>query len=122
MSPPGLVDFIHESGFDDDWEDCSLSVETDLWDLQVALSALPESGSVIPGSGGLRKLRWKGPGSGKRGGVRVIYLWIPEIFIIYLFMVYPKSEIDSISAKALKLIRLEAEQARERLIEVYGTD
>lgn len=37
------------------------------------LAANPEAGDVIPGTGGLRKVRWKRAGMGKRGGVRVIY-------------------------------------------------
>jgi len=41
--------------------------------LQVALMRDPEAGPVIPGSGGVRKLRWAAPGRGKRGGYRVIY-------------------------------------------------
>ena len=41
--------------------------------LQQALAAAPEVGSVIPGSGGVRKMRWGVAGRGKRGGLRVIY-------------------------------------------------
>jgi mRNA-degrading endonuclease RelE of RelBE toxin-antitoxin system len=42
-------------------------------ELQKALMDNPETGKVIPGSGGVRKLRWRAPGRGKRGGYRVIY-------------------------------------------------
>ncbi len=42
---------------------------------QQALLERPDAGMVIPGSGGLRKLRWGAEGRGKRGGVRVIYYW-----------------------------------------------
>ena len=41
--------------------------------LQVALILRPEQGPIIPAAGGLRKIRWARAGSGKRGGVRVIY-------------------------------------------------
>ncbi len=41
--------------------------------LQLALLFRPEQGSLIPGAGGLRKLRWRQKGKGKRGGCRVIY-------------------------------------------------
>jgi hypothetical protein len=41
--------------------------------LQQELAKRPDSGQVIPGSGGVRKLRWGAEGSGKRGGIRVIY-------------------------------------------------
>jgi len=37
------------------------------------LLADPEAGAIIPGSGGVRKLRWGVAGRGKRGGIRVIY-------------------------------------------------
>ena len=122
MTPPSLMDFLHEDGFDEDWESCGLSIETHLWDLQIALSVNPESGDVIPHSGGLRKLRWALPNSGKRGGARVIYMWIPDIGIVYLYMVYPKSMVDDIKPGVLKLMRMEAEQMRERLIKIYGND
>jgi len=41
--------------------------------LQRTLMQNPDAGQVIPGSGGVRKLRWAAPGRGKRGGYRVIY-------------------------------------------------
>jgi hypothetical protein len=41
--------------------------------MQWALAINPEAGPVIPGGGGLRKLRWRASGKGKRGGIRVIY-------------------------------------------------
>lgn len=41
--------------------------------LQRVLIEDPEAGELIPGSGGVRKLRWGGAGRGKRGGIRVIY-------------------------------------------------
>jgi mRNA-degrading endonuclease RelE of RelBE toxin-antitoxin system len=41
--------------------------------LQGFLLKYPETGDVVPGSGGVRKLRWGMMGKGKRGGVRVIY-------------------------------------------------
>lgn len=44
--------------------------------LQAALMANPEAGSFIPGSGGLRKVRWAVDGKGKSGGLRVIYYWV----------------------------------------------
>ena len=46
--------------------------------LQLALLLRPEQGPVIPGSGGLRKLRWATAGQGKRSGLRMIYYWAPE--------------------------------------------
>jgi hypothetical protein len=45
--------------------------------LQSALMRRPEQGATIGGSGGARKMRWMRPGSGKRGGMRIIYYWAP---------------------------------------------
>ncbi|MGH7621708.1 MAG: hypothetical protein ACRENC_12850 [Gemmatimonadaceae bacterium] len=60
--------------------------------LQLALVLRPEQGAVIPGSGGLRKLRWGAEGRGKRGGVRVIYYWIAADASCYMLYVYAKNE------------------------------
>ena len=43
--------------------------------LQAHLLQHLDQGSVVPGSGGVRKLRWSGSGRGKRGGLRIIYYW-----------------------------------------------
>jgi hypothetical protein len=40
---------------------------------QIALALNPESGDLIRGSRGLRKIRWRRSGTGKSGGIRVIY-------------------------------------------------
>ena len=48
-------------------------------ELQALLIENPEIGDLIQGSGGLRKIRWKLTGRGKRGGVRVIYYWAVSV-------------------------------------------
>lgn len=60
--------------------------------LQIALMLRPEQGPVIPGSGGLRKVRWATPGAGKRGGLRVIYYWAPGDQAFYMVYAYTKSK------------------------------
>jgi mRNA-degrading endonuclease RelE of RelBE toxin-antitoxin system len=60
--------------------------------LQVALLLRPEQGTVIRGSGGLRKLRWRSKGRGKRGGLRVIYFWAVEEETCYMLFLYGKNE------------------------------
>lgn len=52
--------------------------------LQLQLSVRPESGDIIKGSGGIRKLRWFGSERGKRGGIRVIYYYFTEDEQIYM--------------------------------------
>ena len=77
--------------------------------LQAALIASPSAGPVIPGGGGLRKLRWVGSGRGKRGGMRVIYRWFPEREKLLMLFVFLKQERDDLSALQLKQLRLVAE-------------
>ena len=60
--------------------------------LQIALMLRPEQGPVIRASGGLRKVRWAKPGSGKRGGLRVIYYWAPVQRTFYMLYAYSKTE------------------------------
>jgi len=73
--------------------------------LQLALVLRPEAGKIIPGSGGLRKIRWKSGGSGKRGGLRLIYFWdVPED-IIYMLLIYKKSKQEDLTPNQLKTLR-----------------
>ncbi len=54
--------------------------------LQCTLAKRPESGDLIKGSGGLRKIRVAAKGKGKSGGVRVIYYWITAKGQIYMLL------------------------------------
>ena len=60
--------------------------------LQIALMLRPEQGPIIRGAGGVRKVRWARPGSGKRGGLRVIYYWAPKEPAFYMLYAYSKNE------------------------------
>jgi len=60
--------------------------------LQEVLITRPESGDLIKGSSGLRKIRWKLEGQGKRGGIRVIYYWVTADDQIRMLYVYRKSK------------------------------
>lgn len=73
--------------------------------LQLELVDNPERGSLIPGSGGLRKLRWHGSGRGKRGGVRVIYYWATERVTILLLLAYPKNEREDLTPAQVAVLR-----------------
>jgi hypothetical protein len=68
------------------------------------IASAPEAGVVVPGSGGIRKVRWKRPGSGKSGGVRVIYFARNEAEEIVLLTLYAKSELDNLTGSELKEI------------------
>jgi mRNA-degrading endonuclease RelE of RelBE toxin-antitoxin system len=69
------------------------------------LAARPDTGKVIKGSGGMRKLRWAGSGRGKRGGLRVIYYWRVAEDRISMLLVYPKNEMDDLTADQLKQLK-----------------
>jgi len=75
--------------------------------LQLELIKNPEAGPVIPGSGGVRKLRWAASGRGKRGGCRVIYFVRRPKGVIWMLTIYPKNVVDSIPGHLLKKIRKE---------------
>lgn len=81
--------------------------------LQQALISNPEAGSVIRGSGGIRKLRWAGSGRGKRGGYRVIYYLANLRGTIWLLTMYPKNVQETIPVSMLKEIREEIEDGQD---------
>mgnify|MGYP002621539942 CR=1 FL=1 len=69
--------------------------------LQTRLIQDPGAGSVIQGSGGIRKIRWKAEGSGKRGGTRILYYWaVSDDTILFLFA-FAKNERDDLSQAQL---------------------
>lgn len=78
-------------------------------EIQATLIERPEAGSVIPGSGGIRKLRWRAPGRGKRGGYRVIYYAKTAQRVVWMLTMYPKNVTDDISTQVLRQIRKEVE-------------
>ena len=71
----------------------------------VYLAGNPEDGVVIKGSGGLRKIRWSRPGTGKSAGVRVVYLSRTERSEVYLITMFAKSVKGNIPLTVLKEIR-----------------
>ena len=73
--------------------------------LQAHLVQKPDAGKIIPGSGGLRKLRWSGSGRGKRGGLRVIYYWFVSPEVIMMLFAYPKKEQDDLTPDQLKQLK-----------------
>lgn len=73
--------------------------------LQIQLINKPDSGKIIRGSGGLRKLRWSAGGHGKRDGIRVIYYWfVLQDTLLFLFA-YSKSEQGELTPEQLKQLK-----------------
>jgi hypothetical protein len=89
--------FIRQAG--DVWDD----VEREAFIEFIARN--PEEGDLIPETGGVRKIRWTRPGSGKRGGARVIYFYHSANRPLYLLMVYAKARREDLTAEEKKLVR-----------------
>lgn len=79
--------------------------KSEVSDLIGYLAREPKAGDVIPGSGGLRKLRWVRQGMGKRGGARVIYYHVDAEGIVYLLLTYPKSARDDLTKDQLNRLK-----------------
>jgi hypothetical protein len=75
--------------------------------LQQLLMRNPEAGALIPGTGGLRKLRFADEqrGKGKRGGLRVIYYWWYGRFQFWLFTVYDKDEASDLTKSQREMLK-----------------
>lgn len=85
-----------------------------------ALKTDPKAGDVIPGTSGLRKLRWKRPGTGKRGGVRVIYYFYDERGVLVMLTVYAKNDKEDMSAKDKKEYRALVDDIIALIENTYG--
>ncbi|HEY2750418.1 type II toxin-antitoxin system RelE/ParE family toxin [Phenylobacterium sp.] len=79
------------------------------------IAANPEAGDLIPETGGVRKVRWTRPGSGKRGGARVIYFYHDPEHPLYLLLAYAKASRENLTADEKKAVRqLAAELKRAK--------
>ena len=87
-------------------------------ELQEALAANPEEGDLIPGAGGIRKLRWRDSrrGKGKRGGLRIIYYCFLSDDEIWLLTLFDKDEASDLTKDEKAQLRraLEAERAARK--------
>lgn len=87
--------------------------------LRRKLADRPDWGDVMPGCGGLRKLRIADPkrGKGKRGGARLIYLHIPQIEHFLLLDIYGKNEQEDLAADDKKVLKQLTELFKHQLIQ-----
>jgi len=72
--------------------------------LQEYLVQNPESGDLIKGSMGLKKLRWKYKNSGKSGNIRNIYYYYKNKKTIYMIYVYEKNKVEDLTPKQIKAL------------------
>jgi hypothetical protein len=71
-------------------------------ELQQYLIQNPEAGDVVPGSGGVRKVRWARSGAAKRGGLRIIYFVRCRPNEFWMLTLYAKAKSENIPAHILK--------------------
>ena len=97
-------EFILLKEFEKNWKDLGLD-DDNLSDLQLFLCENPDHGNIIPGTGGLRKMRWFLQGRGKRGGARICYIDLIIHKKIYLITAYAKNEKENLSPDDKKIIK-----------------
>lgn len=87
--------------------------EEDRGELCAWIAANPGAGDVVPGTGGVRKVRWARSGSGKRGGVRVVYYNRLASGRIWLLLIYAKSARENLPAHVLNAAREMLDDAKD---------
>lgn len=116
------IDFVEFRRFTMDWLELRLDDDA-LLTLQILIASNPQKPPTIKGTGGLRKLRFAPPSwrTGKRGAVRICYVFFAEFSICYLLRAYGKNEKDDLSdeqkksiRKVIKRIEVELSEQRER--------
>lgn len=100
-----MLEFLETSVFTRQIGD--LLEDTEYAALQGALVVDPEAGDLIPGTGGLRKIRWSEPrrGKGKRGGVRIIYYWFRPHELIYMLLAYSKGQSENLTPAQKRILK-----------------
>ena len=69
------------------------------------IAANPTVGDIIPDTGGVRKVRWSRPGTGKRGGARVVYFYHDDERPLYLLLAYAKGRKEDLSPAEKRKVR-----------------
>jgi hypothetical protein len=77
--------------------------------LEYAIGTAPGANPIIPGTGGVRKMRWARAGMGKRGGIRVIYFYSVRANVVLLMTAYAKNMRENLTNDQKKAIRKIAE-------------
>ncbi len=84
--------------------------------LVVFLSAHPQAGDMMPGTGGARKLRFRRPGTGKRGGYRIVFYYAGETVPLFLLNVFTKGDRSNLSKSEQNALRM----ILSKIVESYG--
>ena len=104
--------FVESSRFSRDFS--REGSEEDLRLIQMALLKDPDRGTLIPGTSGLRKLRWRSPRQqrGKRGGLRLLYLHLPNAECLHLLHCFAKNEKEDLTPDERRTVRRLVEQLK----------
>lgn len=110
--------FIEVPLFTKRWKEIGLN-DDDLRSLQIMLLKDPQSGPVMEGTGGIRKVRFPIKNIGKSGGVRVCYTDFEEYEVIYLITAFSKSDQETLTASEKDVLKrlvksLKEETAKNR--------
>ena len=91
--------------------------DSTLAELQQELMRHPEAGDLMLGCGGLRKIRVSDPrrGTGKRGGIRVIYLYLPQVKRFFLITAFDKNEKEDLTPVEKRAFTRVAEAIRSEV-------
>jgi len=107
--------FVYSNKFDSKWK-YELFSDENLRLLELFLLVSPSVGDVVQGTGGLRKLRWQGLNTGKSGGIRVLYLDIPQADVVFMIDFFPKSEKDNLTTAERNFIRIIVEKIKKEYL------
>jgi len=91
-----IREFVYTQKFDREWRKIGLG-DDDLLPLEIFLLENPNAGRIIEGTGGIRKLRWALPDSGKSGGIRVLYIDFIVSEKICIFDLFQKSDKENLT-------------------------
>lgn len=118
LQPEDYYRFIHLDGFTSDWKDLGQG-DDELSQLEIQIMIAPQRAPVIPGCGGIRKLRFS-PASwnrGRRGAIRVLYTVFPDYSVAVLAAAFAKNEQENISIadrQSLRALVKEIKQVLDR--------
>ena len=110
--------FIEVPLFTRRWKELGLN-DDDLLRLQIMLLKDPQSGPVMEGTGGIRKVRFPIENRGKSGSIRVCYADFEEYEATYLITAFTKKEKENLSEEEKRILKklvksLKDEAARNR--------